>query len=98
MLESDFQILLKEEIKTMLPGSFVLKNDARLKQGFPDLVILYKNHWAVLEVKKSKKATNQPNQPYYVNLLNEMSFARFIYPENKEEVLHDLCRAFRVSR
>ena len=70
------------------------KLDANYIQGFPDLLILYKNKWAVLECKRSKSATKQPNQEYYVDELNGMSFSRFIYPENKEEVLYDLQQSF----
>jgi hypothetical protein len=72
-----------------------MKLDSGYIQGIPDLLILYKNKWAVLECKKSAKATKQPNQEHYVGLLNEMSFSRFIYPENKEEVLSDLLKAFK---
>ena len=92
-LESSFQAELKKEIEKRFPGAVVFKIETYI-QGFPDLGILYKNKWAVLECKKSRTAKKQPNQDYYVNHLNEMSFSRFIYPENKEEVLRDLQRAF----
>lgn len=49
----------------------------------------------MLEVKKSANAAHQPNQDYYVEKMNLMSFARFIYPENKKEVLHELQQSFR---
>ena len=64
-------------------------------QGIPDLLVLYKNKWASLENKKSEKATRRPNQEYYVDRMNEMSFSRFIYPENKDEVLNDLKAYFQ---
>lgn len=93
-LEKRFQRNLIKEIKSMLPGSIVAKVD--FKQGIPDLLILYGKHWAMLEVKRSATAKRQPNQEYYVRLLNSMSFSRFIYPENKKEVLDELCKAFRT--
>ena len=93
--ENDFQSKLIKEIKDLFPGSYVLKNDSSYIQGIPDLLVLYKNKWAALECKRSSKANKQPNQEYYVGLMDEMSFSRFISPENKEEVLHDLQQAFR---
>lgn len=78
----------------MFPGCVVLKNDPNYLQGIPDLVIFYYNRWAMLEVKKSFNASHQPNQDYYIDKLDGMSFARFIYPENKEEVLDELQVAF----
>lgn len=96
-LERDFQSNLIKEIKKRFPGCLVMKLDSSYIQGIPDLLILFKNRWAILECKKSAKARKQPNQPYYVEMLNEMSFSRFIFPENKEEVLHDLQQAFESS-
>ena len=90
MKESKFQSELKKELKTMFPGCIVTKLDSADIQGIPDLLILYKNKWATLENKKSAKASKQPNQEYYVEKMNEMSFSRFIYPENKELVLDEL--------
>ena len=98
MLESKFQSNLIKEIKEKFPGSIVLKNDSSYLQGVPDLLILHKNKWACLEVKKSATAKHQPNQDYYVDKMNEMSFARFIYPENKEDVINELCESFGLSR
>lgn len=94
MKESVFQGKLIKEIKRKYPGSVVLKNDANYIQGIPDLLVLYKNKWAALEVKKSASASHRPNQDYYVRKLDEMSFCRFVYPENKEEVMNDLARSF----
>ena len=93
-LESKFQKDLMDEIKARFPGCVVLKNDSGYIQGFPDWTILYKDKWAVLEAKKEKNAAKQPNQEHYVNKLNDMSFSRFVYPENKEEVLRELSKTF----
>lgn len=95
MLERDFQAKLIKELKSRFPGCIVLKNDSSYKQGIPDLLILYNNHWAALEVKQSKTASHQPNQDFYVEHMNDMSYAAFIYPENKEEILDDLSRSFK---
>lgn len=93
-LERDFQASLIKEIKNRFQDCIVMKNDSAYIQGIPDLLILYKNKWASLEVKKSEKANKQPNQEYYVNRMNDMSFSRFIYPENKDEVLDELNQTF----
>lgn len=93
--ESKFQKDLIDEIKSEYPGCMVLKNDSSYIQGIPDWTVLYKNKWAMLEAKRDKKANKQPNQPYYVETANNMSFSRFVYPENKEEVLNDLREHFR---
>ena len=97
MLESDFQAKLIKELKTRLPGCMVLKNDASYIQGVPDLLVLHNDKWASLEVKKSEKAKHRPNQDYYVEKMNNMSFSAFIFPENKEDVLHDLEQALSRS-
>ena len=93
-LESQFQKELIDEIKERYPGCIAIKNDSGYIQGFPDWTILYKDKWAVLEAKKEKNAKKQPNQPYYVEKLDGMSFSRFVYPENKEEVLSELQKVF----
>lgn len=97
-LESEFQKRLIREIKERLPGCIVLKNDPDYKQGIPDLSIFYKKHWAMLECKKRKGAKHEPNQDYYVDKANKMSYAAFIYPENKEDVLNGMEQAFRIKR
>ena len=94
-LESKFQKELIDEIKQRYPGCVALKNDASYIQGFPDWTILYKDKWAVLEVKKERGARKQPNQEYYVDSLDNMSFSRFVFPENKNEVLEDLDAIFK---
>ena len=96
MRESQFQAKLIKDLKSRFEGCMVLKNDADYIQGVPDLMVLYKDKWAALECKREEKAKHQPNQDYYVDRMNNMSFARYIYPENKKEVLDDLERAFRT--
>lgn len=92
-LESGFQDRLREELLKLFPGCKIFKMDQI--QGIPDLLVLYKNKWAMLENKKSANAKRQPNQEYYVDLFNNMSFSRFIYPENKDSVLNELRQFFK---
>ena len=90
--EGMFQDRLRKDILKMFPGSIVTKLDST--QGRPDLLILYNNKWAALECKRCSGATHQPNQDYYVDKMNSMSFSRFIFPENKKEVLNELRQSF----
>ena len=98
MLENRFKTKLIAELKDMFPGCIVLHMDPNEIQGIPDLLILYNDRWAALEGKKHASASIRPNQQYYVDLMNNMSFASFIFPENKEEVLNELQQALRPRR
>ena len=92
--ESLFQSQLKKKLAKRFPGCIVMKNDPNDIQGIPDLTVLYGNRWATLECKRSERASHQPNQDYYVQKMDEMSFSRFIFPENCEEVLNELSTFF----
>lgn len=94
MLESKFKTNLIKEIEKMLPGCIVFHFDPNEYQGIPDLGILHEHTWAALEGKKEKTSSKRPNQDHYVNYMNDMSFSRFICPENKEEVLDELQQTF----
>lgn len=95
MKERDFQKILIIEIKRRLPDCVILKNDAKYIQGIPDLTIFYKDRWATLECKRDRYAKVRPNQEYYVDKMNAMSFSAVIYPENMEEVLDGMERSFK---
>lgn len=98
MRESVFQARLIRKIKKDLPGCIVMKTDPGYLQGVPDLLILHGDRWAALEVKRSQKAKHRPNQDYYVDKLNRMSYASFVYPENEKEILHDIRQALGAGR
>lgn len=98
MRESQYQAKLIDELERRFPGCVILKNDPTYLQGIPDLVIFYGDQWAMLEVKAKETSAIQPNQPYWVERLNSMSFAAFIYPSNEEEVLRGLEQAFTLRR
>lgn len=96
MLENKFKTGLIRELKERFPGCMVVHLDPNEIQGIPDLLVLYGTTWGALEGKKSASAPHRPNQDYYVQQMDEMSFAAFIYPENKEEVLNELARSFEA--
>lgn len=94
-LERDYQAKLIKKIKDQFPGCIVMKNDSSYIQGIPDLLVLYRDKWASLEVKRSATASHRPNQEYYVDLMDGMSFSRFISPDNEKEVLHEMEQTLR---
>ena len=96
--EARFQSALIRDMKKRFSGCIITKLDSGHIQGIPDLLILWGKQWATLECKRSAKAHRQPNQDYWVERMNRMSFSRFIFPENKEEVLNELEQAFRAGR
>ena len=98
ILESEFQRNLVKELKERFKDCMIIRMDPRRKQGIPDILVLWQDCWAALELKRSKGARKRPNQDYYVERMNEMSYASFIYPENKEVVLNDIQRAFESKR
>lgn len=94
--ETVYQAKLITKLKTLLPGCFIIKNDPATNQGVPDILILFREHWGMLEVKMSGTSSKQPNQEYYIDKFGEMSFASFINPQNEEQVLFDLQTTFGV--
>lgn len=96
--ESKFQAELRKTLEDVFPGCIILKNDPNLQQGIPDLIILWRSRWAMLEVKESAVAPEQPNQRWFIEKANAFSYGAFIYPENAEEVLNALQQAFRARR
>ena len=94
MVESDYQAKLIKKLGDLFPGCFIMKNDPTYKQGILDLTVLFQDKWAMLEVKMSPRSPLQPNQEYFVNQLDAMSFAAFIHPLNEEDVLNALQEAF----
>lgn len=95
MKESSFQHGLISRLRNL--GLTVIKTDPTYIQGFPDLLILSGSKWAMLECKRSARSPHQPNQDYYVEKFNQESFARFIFPENVDEVLSDLVDFFSLD-
>jgi hypothetical protein len=96
--ETVYRRYLINKLKDMFPGCVILKNDPSELQGVPDILVLFKHMWAMLEIKLSSVASKQPNQDYYIEEFGRMSYASFINPQNEDEVLNDLQLTFGVSR
>ena len=95
MSEATFQREVIEELKALFPGIVIVKQDSGYIQGIPDLLLLFGEQWAALEIKSAGDSRRRPNQEYYVDLMDRMSFAAFIYPENKKDVLRALQHTFK---
>ena len=98
MLESKFKSDLMRDLKQRFPDCMIVKPDANTQQGIPDILILFREKWAALEIKRSLTSSRRPNQEYYVDRLGKMSYAAFVCPENKEEVLNALSETFYPRR
>jgi Holliday junction resolvase-like predicted endonuclease len=98
MAENRYQAKLIKKLEKLFPGCVILKNDTSYRQGILDLLILWNDRWASLEVKDSETSSMRPNQEYYMERLDNMSFAAKIFPENEGEVLSALQQAFKSSR
>lgn len=98
-LESGFKARVVKYIREeLLPGCILTTGNSASQQGIPDVFIVYRDKWAMLEFKRAEDSIHQPNQDYFVNMLDDWSFAAFIYPENEEEVLRDLQSALEPRR
>ena len=93
-LESDFESDFVDDLDELFPGCIVIKGASMYRQGIPDRIMFYEDFYAFFELKRDAKSRPRPNQPYYVELFDNWSFAAFVYPENKESVLRDLKRAY----
>lgn len=92
MAERQFQAKLIRELRDL--GFTVWKNqqNATTELGRPDLIVLKGVFWGCLEVKKDRLASHRPFQDAKVSTYDKMSFARFIYPENKDEIIEELVK------
>lgn len=101
MRESQYQASLIRKLRSLYPDAIIMKNDAGYQQGLPDLTILNEDRWATLEVKAKRPSSPQafePNQEWYIEKMNSMSYSACIYPENEKDVLDGLQQAFASRR
>lgn len=96
MLESKFvKDTVRPDLLREFPGIVIIKQEPLTSfQGVPDYILLFRSTWAALETKRAKKAAQQPNQDYYREQFNGMSYAAFAHPGNWDQVLEDLRKVF----
>lgn len=94
MKESIYQAQLIRRLEKEFPGCVVIKNDPSYIQGIPDLLILFRDRWAMLEVKKSVSAPTEANQEHYVEAFHQMSYCAFVFPSNEDKVFYELQLTF----
>lgn len=96
--KSGYKVKLKKKLYEIFPDCMIQDQDPNTTHtGIPDLLIIWGDRWAMLEVKAARNSAKQPLQDHYIEFYNQMSFASFIYPENESEVLHALQAALAPS-
>lgn len=98
MTENQYQLMLIKEIRSWDQDIFVFPMDGGDYQGFQDILILYKDMYALLEVKMAEDSHRQPNQDWYVEYFSQHVFSSFIWPEIEREVLNDLQHTLLFGR
>lgn len=90
MKEADFQSKIVKWLRSK--GCMVLKyqQNATTRAGIPDIIFLKEGFWGAIEVKKSKTSKFRPGQKEMVAKMNEMSWAKAVYPENFDETKKEL--------
>lgn len=96
--EGRFKSEFIKDLRDMFPDCLIHFMDSQQLQGVPDILFIWHQYYAFFECKESERAARQPNQEYYIQWFSDWSFAAFVYPENKEEVLHALQLSFRPGR
>lgn len=97
MLESKFQAETIKMIRKMLPGCIIMKTNPNYLQGIPDTLVLFGPRWALIEFKRSENEPFQPNQEWYIEHLNAMSYSTMMCPENRKMKLDELQYALRTG-
>lgn len=90
MRESDLQKIIIKYLRSK--GCYVIKHNAGpgVPVGTADLSFYIEGCYGFIEVKASKSSKVQPLQHNFINRMNEWSWARFVYPENWDEVKAEL--------
>lgn len=88
--EAKFQAKIISWLKKQGCLPIKYEQNATTKAGIPDIIFFKEGFWGALEVKKSKTAKFQPLQKEMIAKMDEMSWARAVYPENWDEIKKEL--------
>ena len=88
--ETKFKKMFKKKLKRLYPECIIVEADPTYFWSVPDVYFFLGSFWAALEFKRTEGSSRRPNQEYWVEVLDKMSFARFVYPGVEEEVLSEL--------
>lgn len=88
--EADFQSKVIKWLRSQKCIVFKMQQNATTRIATPDILFLKDGFWGAIECKKSKNAKFQPGQKEMVAKMNEMSWAKAVWPENWEETKEEL--------
>ena len=95
MLESKFEKDFCARVREELGRNRCHTLKLTVSKGIPDRLILFNDRYAMLEFKRDANAKVQPGQPGWVRHLDNIAFARFVYPDNGEQVYKELMEYFK---
>lgn len=91
-----FKTKFIKNLQLEFPDCVVMLTDAQYQQGVPDILMLVGDAWFAFEVKAAANSSRRPNQEWWVDILNRLSYASFVYPENEREVLDEVQQALEA--
>lgn len=95
MSEAVLQGKIVKYLKSM--GCYVIKTTPGpgVPVGCPDIIFLKDGFWGGLEVKASKTSRFQPLQKQTIELLDNMSWCKPVFPENWDAIKLELGELLR---
>lgn len=86
-LEAETQAAFVKRLRKSFERVLILKNDSGYLQGIMDLTVILPGAIIFIEVKPYVGAPYEPNQEYYLDLVQQFGFfSCTLTPENEEEV------------
>lgn len=90
MKESDFQAKIIKWLRSK--GCFVWKcqQNSATQRGVADIFFCYEGFYGFIEVKQAKNSPKRPGQQAFIDKMAKWSWAKFVYPQNWEEIKQEL--------
>lgn len=90
IIEAKFQREVASWLRKQGCEVFKMNPGAGIPSATEDLLFLKEGLWGFLECKKARNAKHRPGQDKTVARHNEMSYSRFVWPENWKEIQKEL--------